>query len=53
MLTAIIILSMLSLLVATEAEPTGSTEVTLSEKPLRPQKKSPPTVEPKRDRIAA
>lgn len=37
MLTALIILSLISLLVATEAEPTGShaTEAT-GEKPLRP-----------------
>ena len=39
MLTALIILSLISLLVATEAEPTSSPTVTLGDAPLRPGKK--------------
>jgi hypothetical protein len=39
MLTALTILSLISLLVATEAEPTSSPTVTLGDAPLRPGKK--------------
>ncbi len=55
MLTALIILSLISLLVATEAEPTSSPELeTTGEKPLRPGKKpARDGDDPKRDRIAA
>lgn len=54
MLTALIILSLISLLVATEAEPAGSPEVTRAESPLRPGKKPlRGGDDPKRDRIAA
>jgi hypothetical protein len=53
MLTALIILSLISLLVATEAEPTGSPNVSLGEKPLRPGKNPSREDDPKRDRIAA
>lgn len=48
MLAAIIIISLLSLLVATEAEPTGETQNKSGEKPLRPKAKGS-GVEPKND----
>ncbi len=55
MLTALIILSLISLLVATEAEPTSSPAVeTTGEQPLRPGKKPARDGDgPKRDKIAA
>jgi hypothetical protein len=55
MLTALIILSLISLLVATEAEPTSSpAEELRGELPLRPGKKGPRGDQgPKSDRIAA
>ena len=54
MLTALIILSLISLLVATEAEPTSSPAVSLGEPPLRPGKKpSHDGADPTRDQIAA
>ena len=37
MLTALIIISLLSLLIATEAEPTGSPVEVANEEPLRPK----------------
>ena len=53
MLTVIIILTLISLLVATEAEPASSPVAPLGEKPLRPAKKAVRGDDPKRDRIAA
>ena len=53
MLTVIIILTLISLLVATEAEPASSPVAPLGEKPLRPAKKAVRGDDPKHDRIAA
>ncbi len=54
MLTALIILILISLLVATEAEPAGSSVETRGEPPLRPGRKPSRGGDgPKRDRMAA
>ena len=53
MLTALIILSLISLLVATEAEPTSTSIPPRADPPLRPGKKIVGTETPKRDQIAA
>jgi len=54
MLTALIILSLISLLVATEAEPTATPVPPRADPPLRPGKKTGRHSEaPKRDQIAA
>jgi hypothetical protein len=54
MLTALIILSLISLLVATEAEPTSSPAVEPCGESLRPDKKPlRDGDDPKRDQIAA
>jgi len=54
MLTALIIISLLSLLIATEAEPTDSPAETAADEPLRPK---PPRTTPNKggnsDRLAA
>ncbi len=54
MISAIIILSLLSLLVATEPEPADTSAHPSPEPPLRPAGKKPRAVEPaKADRVAA
>jgi len=53
MLTALIILSLISLLVATEAEPASTPVPPRADPPLRPGKKTAQSEAPKRDQIAA
>lgn len=54
MISAIIILSLLSLLVATEPEPADTSAHPSPEPPLRPAEKKPRAVEPDNaDRVAA
>lgn len=53
MLTALIILSLISLLVATEAEPTSAPVPPRADPPLRPGKKTAATKAPEREKIAA
>lgn len=54
MITAIIVLSLLSLLVATEPEPADTSAHPSPEPPLRPADKKPRAPEPaKVDRVAA
>lgn len=53
MLTALIILSLISLLVATEAEPSATPVPPRADPPLRPGKKADRCKAPKRDQIAA
>jgi hypothetical protein len=54
MLTALIILSLISLLVATEAEPTSTPVPPRADPPLRATKKAPAAREnPAREQIAA
>jgi hypothetical protein len=53
MLTALTIISLLSLLVATEAEPTGSPAERTPEQPLRPKRETCCTSGGNSDRLAA
>ncbi len=53
MISALIILSLLSLLVATEPEANGEMAHPEPEPPLRPLRKSPPAAPAKPDRLAA
>jgi hypothetical protein len=53
MLTALIILSLISLLVATEAEPASAPVPPRADPPLRPDKKTERGEAPKRREIAA
>ena len=53
MLTALIIVSLLSLLVATEAEPTSSPVKVAAEPPLRPKTKTCFSKDGDSDRLAA
>lgn len=54
MLTALIIISLLSLLIATEVEPTGSPAETSNDEPLRPRPPKPsPAKGGNSDRLAA
>ena len=53
MLPALIILSLISLLVATEADPSGTPAESPAEPPLRPTRKARPAESPKGDRLAA
>lgn len=53
MLPALIVLSLISLLVATEADPSGTPAESHAEPPLRPTRKARPAEAPKGDRIAA
>lgn len=53
MISAIIVLTLLSLLVATEPEPAGSTVHPTPEPPLRPASKKPRTEPAEPDRLAA
>jgi len=53
MLTALIILSLISLLVATEAEPSSTPVSPRADRTLRPAKKAARRSEPKQDQIAA
>ena len=55
MLSAAIVISLLSLLVATDPEPTGSSERHPPEPPLRPRRKNAdePASPPDRDELAA
>ncbi len=53
MLPALIVLSLISLLVATEADPTGAPAESHPDQPLRPSRRARPEAEPKGDRIAA
>ncbi len=53
MLTALTIISLLSLLVATEAEPTSSPVALAAEQPVRPKPKNCFTKKEDSDRLAA
>ena len=53
MISAIIVLTLLSLLVATDPEPASSPVHPTPEPPLRPHRKSSNANEPESDRLAA
>ena len=53
MLTALTIISLLSLLVATEAEPAGSPVEQATEQPLRPKRRTCGSKDGDSDRLAA
>lgn len=53
MLPVLIVLSLISLLVATEADPSGSPVPPPADPPLRPGKRRGGDGEPKQDRLAA
>jgi hypothetical protein len=53
MLPVLIVLSLLSLLVATDAEPTGTPVPPRTDPPLHPARKAPRAQMPDQDQIAA